>query len=87
MALATKKTQKIKQDPYERVKEIREVLKKIGMGSIPIIMAGGVWCLSEWEQFIADKDLQPIAFQFGTRPLLTEESPISDAWKKKAFNN
>jgi len=27
--------------------------------------------------------LGPIAFQFGTRPLLTKESPISDAWKRK----
>jgi hypothetical protein len=24
-----------------------------------------------------------VAFQFGTRPLLTQESPISDAWKRK----
>ena len=24
-------------------------------------------------------------FQFGTRPLLTQESPISDEWKKKLF--
>jgi len=28
-------------------------------------------------------NLGPMAFQFGTRPLLTKESPISDAWKKK----
>ena len=25
----------------------------------------------------------PIAFQFGTRPLLTKESPIPKAWKEK----
>ena len=78
-----------KEDPKNKARSIpkdkgnlREALKKIGMGSIPIIMAGGVWCLSEWEKFISDKDLQPIAFQFGTRPLLTQESPISDAWKQ-----
>jgi hypothetical protein len=31
-------------------------------------------------------ELGPIAFQFGTRPLLTKESPISDAWKKRLLS-
>ena len=38
---------------------------------------------SEWEDWIDNPELGPIAFQFGTRPLLTQESPISDAWKRK----
>jgi nitronate monooxygenase len=46
-------------------------------------MAGGVWWLDEWEDWIDNKELGPIAFQFGTRALLTKESPIGDAWKKK----
>ena len=33
--------------------------------------------------WIDNPELGPIAFQFGTRPLLTQESPISDAWKRK----
>src|SRR5665213_1720203 len=49
----------------------------------PIIMAGGVWRLSEWEDWIDNPELGPIAFQFGTRPLLTKESPISEAWKRR----
>jgi hypothetical protein len=49
-------------------------------------MAGGVWWLSEWEDWIDNPDLGLIAFQFGTRPLLTQESPISAAWKKRLFN-
>jgi hypothetical protein len=43
---------------------------------VPIIMAGGVWYLREWEHWIDNPELGQIAFQFGTRPLLTEESPI-----------
>jgi hypothetical protein len=46
-------------------------------------MAGGVWCLNEWQDWLDNPEIGPIAFQFGTRPLLTQESPISDAWKKK----
>ena len=33
--------------------------------------------------WIDNPELGPVAFQFGTRPLLTQESPISDAWKRK----
>jgi hypothetical protein len=46
-------------------------------------MAGGVWWLEEWEDWIDNPDLGPIAFQFGTRPLLTQESPIGESWKRK----
>ena len=46
-------------------------------------MAGGVWCVREWEDWLDNPELGPIAFQFGTRPLLTQESPISDVWKRK----
>jgi hypothetical protein len=46
-------------------------------------MAGGVWWLEDWEDWIDNPDLGPIAFQFGTRPLLTKESPIGDLWKQK----
>ena len=46
-------------------------------------MAGGVWYLREWTDWIDNPELGPVAFQFGTRPLLTRESPISDAWKAR----
>lgn len=71
------------QDPYPRVLELRRVMREYGLGEKPIIMAGGVWWLSEWEDWLDNAELGPIAFQFGTRPLLTAESPISDAWKKR----
>ena len=58
-------------------------MREFGLDNTPIIMAGGVWCLKEWEDWIDNPDLGPIAFQFGTRPLLTKESPISAAWKHK----
>ncbi|HKR19309.1 MAG TPA: nitronate monooxygenase [Stellaceae bacterium] len=69
--------------PFQRVYELRQMMREFGLGDVPIIMAGGVWCLREWEDWIDNPDLGPIAFQFGTRPLLTKESPISDAWKHK----
>jgi NAD(P)H-dependent flavin oxidoreductase YrpB (nitropropane dioxygenase family) len=71
------------EDPYPRVLALRETLRTFGLGDTPIIMAGGVWWLEEWEHWIDNPELGPIAFQFGTRPLLTQESPISAAWKQR----
>ena len=72
------------QDPYPRVKELREVMREGGIpDSVPIVMAGGVWYLRDWEHWIDNPELGAIAFQFGTRPLLTRESPIPDIWKAK----
>jgi nitronate monooxygenase len=71
------------EDPFPRVLALREVMRSFGLGHVPIVMAGGVWYLREWEDWIDNPDLGPIAFQFGTRPLLTQESPISDAWREK----
>ncbi len=73
----------VPQPPLPRVRELRANMRANGTPEVPIFMAGGVWCLSEWEEWIDNPELGPIAFQFGTRPLLTEESPISPAWKKK----
>ena len=71
------------ESPLPRVRELREVMRGYGLNDIPIIMAGGVWYLREWEDWIDNKELGPIGFQFGTRPLLTKESPVSDAWKER----
>jgi nitronate monooxygenase len=71
------------EDPYPRVLALRQTMRTFGLGDTPIIMAGGVWWLEEWEHWIDNPELGPIAFQFGTRPLLTKESPISDAWKHR----
>lgn len=71
------------EDPYPRVLELRNVMRECGLHDTPIVMAGGVWFLREWADWIDNPELGPIAFQFGTRPLLTKESPISDAWKKR----
>src|SRR5262249_53189734 len=60
-----------------------EVMNGVGLVDVPIIMAGGVWWLSEWEEWLEDPAVGPVAFQFGTRPLLTQESPISAEWKRR----
>jgi len=46
-------------------------------------MAGGVWRLDEWADWIDNPELGQIVFQFGTRPLLTQESPIPPEWKAR----
>jgi len=70
-------------EPYPRVAELRRHMNAFGLQQTPIIMAGGVWFLREWTDWLNNPEIGPIAFQFGTRALLTQESPISDAWKKK----
>ena len=69
--------------PFPRVLALRTLMNEAGLHSTPIIMAGGVWFLREWEDWIDNPELGPICFQFGTRPLLTQESPISPAWKER----
>ncbi len=71
------------EDPYHRVRDLRAVMNGAGLDRVPILMAGGVWCLREWEDWIDNPELGPVAFQFGTRPLLTRESPIAEAWKHR----
>jgi NAD(P)H-dependent flavin oxidoreductase YrpB (nitropropane dioxygenase family) len=70
------------EDPYPRVAALRDTMRKEGVGeNVPIVMAGGVWFLREWNDWIDNPELGPIAFQYGTRPLLTAESPIPQGWK------
>lgn len=71
------------EDPYPRVAEVRRYMNEVGLQNTPIIMAGGAWHIADWEHWLDNPEIGPIAFQFGTRPLLTVESPISDNWKKK----
>ena len=72
------------QDPYPRVAELRATMREEGIAdSVPIVMAGGVWRLDEWENWIDNPELGQIVFQFGTRPLLTQESPIPPEWKAR----
>ena len=68
-------------DPYERVKGIRQIMNENGMEKVAIIMAGGVWYLRDWEHWLDNPEIGPIAFQFGTRDLLTQENPVTEEWK------
>ena len=72
------------EDPYLRVKALRDTMREGGISDdVPIVMAGGVWFLREWDNWIDNPELGTIAFQFGTRPLLTQESPIPEGWKAR----
>jgi NAD(P)H-dependent flavin oxidoreductase YrpB (nitropropane dioxygenase family) len=70
--------------PHPRVIELRRFMREeCGLEGTPIFMAGGVWYLREWLDWLDNAEIGPVAFQFGTRPLLTQESPISPAWKQR----
>jgi len=69
------------QDPYQRVKAIRTLMNENQMENVAIVMAGGVWYLRDWVRWLDNPDIGAIAFQIGSRDLLTQESPISDEWK------
>jgi NAD(P)H-dependent flavin oxidoreductase YrpB (nitropropane dioxygenase family) len=71
--------------PYTRVAALRRQMREFGLDETPIFMAGGVWYLREWEDWIDNPELGPIAFQFGSRPLLTKESPIPEVWKERVL--
>jgi len=84
--LSNSEDPKIPQAPYPRVAELRQTMNKFGLQNTPIIMAGGVWFLREWSDWLDNPEIGPIAFQYGTRPMLTQESPISDLWKQRLLN-
>ena len=56
------------------------------MNAVPIVIAGGIWWLSEWSSYMDDPEIAPVAFQFGTRPMVTQESPLHDNIKKKLMS-
>ncbi len=74
------------EDPYPRVAALRTVMNSVGLHNTPIVMAGGVWYLREWEHWLDNPEIGPVCFQLGTRPLLTRESPISEAWKQRLLS-
>lgn len=74
------------EDPYPRVVELRTFMDSVGLQDVPIIMAGGVWNLEEYEHWLDNPEVGLIAFQFGTRPILTQEYPVSQGWKKKLLS-
>lgn len=73
----------VPEDPYPRVVALRKHMNEVGLQEVPIIMAGGVWYIRDFEHWLDNEEIGPICFQFGTRPLLTKESPISSAWKER----
>ena len=72
------------ESPLPRVRALRELMRTFGLDQTPIIMAGGVWWLDEWEDWIDNPELGPVAFQFGTRPLLTPRKPDRPNLETKA---
>jgi nitronate monooxygenase len=69
------------EDPYPRVKALRDTMRAEGVPEA---------CRSSWpaacgparmERLDRQSRAGQIAFQFGTRPLLTQESPIPQIWK------
>ena len=75
------------QDPYKKVVDIRAAMRNAGISDeVPVIMAGGVWSLKDFSSWFNDENLGSIAFQIGTRPLLTKESTTSNTWYKRIMS-
>lgn len=81
--LSNSEDSNVPEDPYGRVAELRKFMNKVGLNETPIVMAGGVWHLKDWENWLDNPEIGAITFQYGTRPILTQESPVPDAWKKR----
>ncbi|MBO7537544.1 MAG: nitronate monooxygenase [Alphaproteobacteria bacterium] len=73
-------------NPYLRLVELRKVMNSFNLVSIPIIIAGSVWWLSEWQDYMKNPEIGNVAFQFGTRPILTTECPVAKAWQPKLMS-
>jgi hypothetical protein len=73
----------VPEDPFPRVAALRAQMNELGLQHVPIFMAGGVWYLRDWDHWIDNPEIGLLGFQYGTRPLLTQESPISDHWKQR----
>lgn len=71
------------ENPYSRVAELRKYMNEVGLQNVPVVMAGGVWALNEWDHWLDNPEIGPVVFQFGTRPILTQESPVPDSWKQR----
>ena len=71
------------QPPFPRVADLRREMNAVGLDEVPVVMAGGVWSLAEWEDWIDNPEIGKVAFQLGTRPMLTKESQIPESWKRK----
>ncbi|MDX8390769.1 MAG: nitronate monooxygenase [Mariprofundaceae bacterium] len=74
------------ESPFPRVAQLRKTMNEFGLSEVPIIMAGGVWYLRDWADWLDNPEIGPIAFQLGTRPLLTQESPVANLWKAKLLH-
>src|SRR3546814_11898092 len=52
------------EDPYPRVKLLRETMRAEGVPEdVPIVMARGVWVLREWNAWLANPELGKNAFK------------------------
>lgn len=84
--LSNAENPEIPANPYLRLVELRKTMDSFNLQNIPIIIAGGIWWLSEWEDFIDNKELGLVAFQFGTRAILTTESPVAKLLQQKLMS-
>ena len=71
------------EEPYMRLVELRKFMNEVGLNNVPIILAGGVWHVKDYEKYLNNPEVGPIMFQFGSRPIFTKESPVSKEWKEK----
>ena len=69
-----------------KLAELRQFMNEVGLNETPIIIAGGIWNIKENEKYLNNPEVGNVAFQFGTRPLVTQESPASDQLKQELLH-
>jgi nitronate monooxygenase len=84
MACPTAKIPPRRKYPFPRVLALRMQMREyVTQIKRPIVMAGRRVCFSVWTGLVRQTELGPIAFQFGTRPLVSEGKPDPQAWEDK----
>jgi hypothetical protein len=81
--LSNSEDPKVFQNPYPRVAELRTFMNSVGLNDVPVVMAGGVWNIEDYEDWLDNPEIGPVVFQFGTRPIVTKEYSVPDSWKKR----
>ena len=59
-ACPTPKTRQTGNTADNRVVELRSLMNKYGLTATPIILAGGIWSLKDWEDYIDNPEIGPV---------------------------
>jgi hypothetical protein len=84
-AFPTPKIRLRPEDPYPRVKALRDTMREGGIpDELPIVMAGGVWYLRDWERLDRQSRTGPDRLPVRYAPAADAGKPDPAGWKDQA---